>query len=227
MHNLARGLPAVLALQLRAPTQRPALSAPLPLPADDTVNVLVTAVKPISKGQEITNSYQPGVIHRPDMSLYIYGEPVKATKDFYESCQLFYMPPGGRGRSWLDNGPRRTTEKNDTPPSKERGSSQRAQRSNLPCPRRAAPCCRTDLFRPPVAQLCGRGCTPLPAGFVIEREEPLLAAVDLPTYNSQDPFEQTPLVDSLYDGGLGSCGLHGGICLATIAQAPLYVGLMT
>ena len=24
--------------------------------------------------QEITNSYQPGVIHRPDMSLYIYGE---------------------------------------------------------------------------------------------------------------------------------------------------------
>lgn len=76
--------------------------------SDDTVNVLVKAIKSISKGQEITNSYQPGVIHRPDMSLYIYG-------------------------------------------------------------------------------------------FVIDREAPFLAAVDLPTYNSQDPFEQTPLVDDLYD----------------------------
>lgn len=30
---------------------------------------------PVLPGQEITNSYQPGVIHRPDMSLYIYGVP--------------------------------------------------------------------------------------------------------------------------------------------------------
>lgn len=45
--------------------------------ADDTVNVLVKAIKSISKGQEITNSYQPGVIHRPDMSLYIYGAPAE------------------------------------------------------------------------------------------------------------------------------------------------------
>ncbi|KAL4421330.1 hypothetical protein ABPG75_010621 [Micractinium tetrahymenae] len=76
--------------------------------SDDTVNVLVKAINPIAKGQEITNSYQPGVIHRPDMSLYIYG-------------------------------------------------------------------------------------------FVIDREEPYLAAVDLPTFNAKDPFEQTPLLDNLYD----------------------------
>jgi hypothetical protein len=43
-------------------------------PADDGDSVVVKAIKPIKKGEEITFSYQPKVVHRPDMSLYIYGE---------------------------------------------------------------------------------------------------------------------------------------------------------
>lgn len=41
--------------------------------SDDGTDVFVRAIKHIKKGEEITNSYQPGVIHRPDMSLYVYG----------------------------------------------------------------------------------------------------------------------------------------------------------
>lgn len=70
------------------PPVRPAMSAcppgahalvtfeVLPTPtcvADDDDNVEVRAVRQIKKGEEITLSYQPQVIHRPDMSLYIYG----------------------------------------------------------------------------------------------------------------------------------------------------------
>lgn len=65
------------------------------------------------------------------------------------------------------------------------------------------------------------------AGFVIDREAPFLAAVDLPTYNSQDPFEQTPLVDDLYDGGQDFlmsgwlevlCGLRKVSCLFVLVS---------
>ena len=59
----------------RRPVHRslPSDPAPLVLLADDGVSVMVRALRPIKKGEEITNNYQPGVIHRPDMSLYIYG----------------------------------------------------------------------------------------------------------------------------------------------------------
>lgn len=41
--------------------------------SDDGDNVVVTALRPITKGEELTSAYQPGLMHRPDMSLYIYG----------------------------------------------------------------------------------------------------------------------------------------------------------
>ena len=42
--------------------------------ADNGTHMLMTASRPIKKGEEVTNNYQPHVIHRPDMSLHIYGE---------------------------------------------------------------------------------------------------------------------------------------------------------
>lgn len=45
-----------------------------PLPADDGKEFfLLKAIKPISKGEAITQLYQPYVIHRPDMALLHYG----------------------------------------------------------------------------------------------------------------------------------------------------------
>lgn len=76
--------------------------------SDDGDFVLVKALETIKKGQEITNDYQPAVIHRPDLSLYIYG-------------------------------------------------------------------------------------------FVIMRDQPFMAAIDLPAYTSADPFGQSATVDDLYD----------------------------
>ena len=41
----------------------------------------------------------------------------------------------------------------------------------------------------------------MPAGFVIEREQPFLAAVDLPGFDEADPFGQTPETDDELYGG--------------------------
>ena len=35
--------------------------------------MIVRATRAIKKGEEVTNCYQSGVLHRPDMSLFIYG----------------------------------------------------------------------------------------------------------------------------------------------------------
>ncbi|EFN50775.1 hypothetical protein CHLNCDRAFT_142491 [Chlorella variabilis] len=78
--------------------------------SDDGDNVLITATKPIKKGEEITFNYQPNIVHRADMSLYIYG-------------------------------------------------------------------------------------------FVIQRDQPLLCAVDLPGFDPKDPFGPTPQDDADYELG--------------------------
>lgn len=41
------------------------------------------------------------------------------------------------------------------------------------------------------------------AGFVTPRERPLLAAVDLPGFDAEDPFAATEADDSAYGGWLG------------------------
>ena len=44
-----------------------------PCHADDGEFVIMRALRAIKQGEAVTNSYQSGVVHRADMSLYIYG----------------------------------------------------------------------------------------------------------------------------------------------------------
>jgi len=63
---------------------------PSPLPlwvllvfADNGTHLLMHALRDIEAGQEITNNYQPQVIHRPDMCLHVYGDTFSC---FYYCC---------------------------------------------------------------------------------------------------------------------------------------------
>jgi hypothetical protein len=42
--------------------------------ADNGTHVLMHALRDIKEGEEVTNNYQPNVIHRPDMAMHVYGE---------------------------------------------------------------------------------------------------------------------------------------------------------
>ena len=59
----------------RCADTRPPHARPAPAPTCPPLWLLgwVCIVLLCTALQEITNSYQPGVIHRPDMSLYVYG----------------------------------------------------------------------------------------------------------------------------------------------------------
>jgi hypothetical protein len=86
------------------------------------------------------------------------------------------------------------------------------------------------------------GCRRHAAGFVIQREEPFLAASDLPGYDADNPYAASPLDDSIYDGALSCCCccrptlqdghcclatrllLSGGCCLTLARQRPHLAG---
>lgn len=116
--------------------------------------------------QEITINYQPGVIHRPDLSLYIYGA-LRCWLEAGASAVLLLLP-------------------------RLRMAGTKAVLARLACLRWTPP------FNGPLGShyRALTACT----GFVIPRDRPLLAAVDLPGFNPWDAFKPTPLDDSAYDG---------------------------
>lgn len=60
--------------------------------SDNATHVLMHAVRDIKAGEAVTNNYQPNVIYRNDMALYIYGEKIKYT--FRMKGILFSMANG-------------------------------------------------------------------------------------------------------------------------------------
>lgn len=65
-------------------------------------------------------------------------------------------------------------------------------------------------------------------GFVIEKERPLLAAIDLPGYSQEDPFQQTPPDDSAYDRerGVGRREGRAGMHCSTAVRKEKKAGLL-
>eukprot|EP00887_Chlorella_sp_A99_P005746 scaffold1.g5746.t1 len=60
---------------------------------DNSTHVLQKATRSILEGEQIFNNYQPGVIHRPDQSLYIYGFVAGGVAPLLAAVDLpFYKP---------------------------------------------------------------------------------------------------------------------------------------
>jgi hypothetical protein len=150
--------------------------------------------------QEITNSYQPGVIHRPDMSLYVYGAP---TGGVAAAAGALVLARGSCNKCALHC-------KSAVQAVQSAGS---AIAACLLCQ-----ACRSHAAAPTAHCLRPRPPPPLwPAGFVTPVERPLLSAIDLPNYNPADPFGQTALTDAIYNSewrqrccrGWGAGGVMG------------------
>ena len=122
--------------------------------------------------QELTINYQPGVLHRSDLSLYIYGQLGRWGAGLHSTPAL----PACLPRS--------------EPSGMPAGLPVCINRSRIHVRRR---CHHTPAHHTVPGLAAG-------AGFVIPREQPLLASVDLPGFDAWDVFKQTPPDDSAHDG---------------------------